>query len=201
MPTGYTAAVQDGKVTTLKAFALQCARAFGALVTMRDDDFDAPIPEELKVSDYYVKSVQSDEIKLGELLAMGDAEAGAKAAEAYEARLNYSREYVAEKVARRKRYESMLGKVEVWTPPSPDHAGMKTFMLSQLRESIEFDCGGDYTPTVEPLLSGADWRKQQIARVTESLERSRKSLAGEEARVRSHNKWLRQLRESLEESP
>jgi len=197
MPTGYTADVQDGKVTSFRAFAMQCARAFGALVTMRDDDQDAPIPEELKPGEYYISSVQSDEVKLGGLLAMGDEEASTKAAEAYEAQLAYSREYRAKKIAQRKRYEAMLAKVEAWEPPSPDHEGMKKFMLSQLRESIEFDCSSDYTPTVEPLLSGADWRKQQIARAQESLERSRKSLADEEERVRGHNKWLRQLRESL----
>ena len=35
MPTGYTAAVCSGEITEIKDFALSCARAFGALITMR----------------------------------------------------------------------------------------------------------------------------------------------------------------------
>lgn len=37
MPTGYTASVQEGKVTEFRDFAMECARAFGALVMMRDE--------------------------------------------------------------------------------------------------------------------------------------------------------------------
>jgi hypothetical protein len=46
MPTGYTAPIADGM--TFEQFALGCARAFGALVTMRDEPSDAPIPERLE---------------------------------------------------------------------------------------------------------------------------------------------------------
>ena len=46
MPTGYTADIQDGKITTLREYALSCARAFGALIMMRDDPHDAPIADD-----------------------------------------------------------------------------------------------------------------------------------------------------------
>lgn len=62
MPTGYTAAVCDGKITEFPAFALQCARAFGALITMRDDAMNAPIPEEIKPdTSYYDKNISEAE--------------------------------------------------------------------------------------------------------------------------------------------
>jgi hypothetical protein len=197
MPTGYTADVQDGKVTSFKQFALNCARAFGALITMRDDPADAPIPEALVPGEYYLTSVQQDEIKLGRLLTMTEDEVSTEATKAHVASVQYREEYALRKVEQRKRYESMLAKAEAWEPPSPEHVGMKKFMVDQLRESIKFDCGSDYQPTVEPLLSGADWRLQQIARAKESLERSRASLREEEERVRNRNTWIRQLRESL----
>ena len=34
MPTGYTAALYEGKNQTFKEFATQCARAFGACIDM-----------------------------------------------------------------------------------------------------------------------------------------------------------------------
>lgn len=42
MPTGYTHKIKDGM--TFKEYALRCARNFGALMDMRDDPMDAPIP-------------------------------------------------------------------------------------------------------------------------------------------------------------
>ena len=43
MPTGYTAYVQDGVITEFADFAMKCARAFGALIDMRDESLDAEI--------------------------------------------------------------------------------------------------------------------------------------------------------------
>jgi hypothetical protein len=197
MPTGYTADVQDGKVTDFPTFAMQCARAFGALVLMRDDPKDASIPEEQRPGSYYIESVQRDEVALGRLLTMSGPDCEAAAIKAHEAAVTYAADYLAKRRTERERYKAMIAKVEAWTPPSADHVNMKKFMLDQLNESLKFDCGGDYSPTVEPLLSGSGWRLQQIARAKESLERSRKSLAEEEERVRGRNKWVRELRESL----
>lgn len=57
MPTGYTYPVAEEKVDTLAEFALQCARAFGACVTMRDEPSNKPIPEEFKPSLHYQKKL------------------------------------------------------------------------------------------------------------------------------------------------
>ena len=50
MPTGYTAAVKDG--ITFEQFAWSCARAFGALIDMRDSPTGAPIPQRFEPSQY-----------------------------------------------------------------------------------------------------------------------------------------------------
>ena len=43
MPTGYTAPIKDG--ISFNDFMWGCARAFGALIMMRDDPPGTPIPE------------------------------------------------------------------------------------------------------------------------------------------------------------
>lgn len=40
MPTGYTDAIKDG--ISFNQFILSCARAFGALITMRDEPSSVP---------------------------------------------------------------------------------------------------------------------------------------------------------------
>ncbi len=57
MPTGYTAGILDGKITTFQQFAKQCMRAFGATIHMRDDDMDAEITPRTP-SDYYSKEIE-----------------------------------------------------------------------------------------------------------------------------------------------
>jgi hypothetical protein len=40
MPTGYTAEILDGKVTTFREFAQKCMRAFESTIHMRDESLD-----------------------------------------------------------------------------------------------------------------------------------------------------------------
>ena len=44
MPTGYTYDLYDGKDIEFPDFVMKCARAFGALIEIRDDPMDAAIP-------------------------------------------------------------------------------------------------------------------------------------------------------------
>lgn len=53
MPTGYTYPVCEGKITEFPDFALSCARAFGALISMREEPMDAPLPDEIAASTNY----------------------------------------------------------------------------------------------------------------------------------------------------
>ena len=56
--TGITHGIEDRTYKGPKDFLKMCLRSFGVLVSMRDEPMSAPIPTELKVSDYY-----SDELK------------------------------------------------------------------------------------------------------------------------------------------
>lgn len=73
MPTGYTADLYDGKDVSFEGFALNCARAFGALVSLRDEP-DAEIPDEFKVDEYYVKKFEEAKEELEKAESMTDEE-------------------------------------------------------------------------------------------------------------------------------
>jgi hypothetical protein len=56
MPTGYTAKLME-EGQSFPEFAMRCARNFGALIMMRDESLDVPIPEQFEPSDYYRKKL------------------------------------------------------------------------------------------------------------------------------------------------
>lgn len=197
MPTGYTAAVEDGTVTDFRTFALRCARAMGACVMQRDDPMDAP-PKLRVESKYYAEAVERDEARVAELSAMTPAEADNAARAEYDRQLTRNAEYDIREAAIRGRYNAMLTAVMEWEPPTPEHEGLKDFMRQQLVESRKFDCG---PPWPEPVRqTGAAWLAEQKQKAHESLARSIKGLADERERVAGANAWIGALYDSLRET-
>jgi hypothetical protein len=194
MPTGYTADVQSGKITRFEDFAMQCARAFGALLMMRDDPLDAPVPEEFKPSDYYREALDRNEKRLAELKAMSPAAIIAASRAAQSDALARHEAHEAGKAEHRARYEAMLAKVRAWTPPTPEHEGLRAFMEQQLTESIRFDCRPWGPPEQR---SPAAWYELELSDAEQAVARSRKALADEIERTEGRNRWLADLRRSL----
>ncbi len=197
MPTGYTAPVQSGEVRDFPTFATQCARAFGALITMRDDPTDTPIPEEFEVSDYHPNALKDAEARLVGLSEMTVAEITAARLEAFESAVAYRDEFLSRKQAERVRYEAMLEKVRAWTPPTDEHQGLRDFMEEQLSGSIDVDCG-DYEPSIDVPTTNVEWMRAEVEKAKKSVEYHRRELVAEEERVAGRNEWVRALRESLE---
>lgn len=48
MPTGYTAFIEDGDITTSKEFLLLCLRNFGIAIDVRDEPLTVPTPTHFK---------------------------------------------------------------------------------------------------------------------------------------------------------
>lgn len=196
MPTGYTAAVQDGTITDFPAFAMQCARAFGALITMRDDPFDAPVPERFEPStSYHDERLAAASAALAELRALTPEQAEDRAYQAWKAATARHMDRERERAAQRERYEAMLAKVLAWEAPSPDHTELRTFMADQLRQSIEFDCG-HASPAPERLL-GPAWLAAEIASAKRDLAYHTKARAEEVDRAAGRTQWVAALRASL----
>jgi hypothetical protein len=194
MPTGYTAAIKDG--ITFEQFVMRCARAMGALVMMRDEPLDAPIPERFEPSDYHAKAIKKAQEDLCWLRQMPDTEAERESEKEFqEALVRYERIHAKASDLRQK-YHEMREKVLAWTPPSGEHEGFKNFMFTQITESIDFDCRTDYYETPEKL-SASGWKAIKIAKAERDLAYHTEENAKEIERTEARNTWLRQLRESL----
>lgn len=195
MPTGYTAGVESGEVTELRDYMLICARAFGALISMRDDPMDAPIPEKLEASTtYYDKQIDALTTEIGRLSAMTADEAMTESLAANNDARRRHREYEAADQLRLDRHLAMAEKVKAWEPPSPEHAEYKAFMLQQLDVSSRW-LGTKRELPAMPI--GEEWRKQRLADLGENLAHARKSRAEEIERTAQRQKWLDDLRGSL----
>lgn len=194
MPTGYTQKlVEEGQ--SFPDFVMTCARAMGATISMRDEPHDAPIPI-FTVPAFYHENVTEAEKRLAELIAMPESERleFSKA----EARQDSSRnaETLHEMREQNERLQKMKAAVDEWEPPTPDHSGLKKFMLQQIEVSVR-----DESHLTDRGQASSQDPMERYAQALEfaehSLEYSKESLEQEIARVAARNAWVKALRDSL----
>lgn len=196
MPTGYTAALHDGKDITFTQFALTCVRAMGVTIMQRDDPLDSPLETEREPSPFTRDRLIELKAKLAEQKARSLKDWAADERENRQnvnAAVAASIQIAAERLAR---YKEMLGHVEAWTPPTEEHENFKKFMTDQLTESIKFDCDTRYQKTQERR-SAEEFRDVTIAETERTVAYYEEEWAKEQERTESRNKWIRDFLESL----
>lgn len=194
MPTGYTAAVADGKIVKFADFAMACARAFGACITMRDDPAEAAIPDEFLPCDYNLKALREAETELVRLCGLSEDQKQMEAASTSAKRLKSWQDRETDKSTRKTRYKAMLAEASAWEPPTTEHVELRSFMIQQLRDSIKWDC----TPSNQPApMSAAEWYDAALAEAQGAIARHSGEHAKEVERARSRTKWIADLRASL----
>lgn len=196
MPTGYTADVQSGKVTEFPEFAMQCARAFGALISMRDDPSGTPIPDEFTPSPYHEDQIEAARANLSKLMAMTVDEQDVAMRQEHADAVAYWHKSRADREREKSRYEAMLAHVKAWRPPTPDHVEMKKFMVEQLAGSIEFDCRPSTAPC-PAIGSRSDWYEAKIKAAKKDIDYHVTAHAEEVERCRKRTEWVKALRASL----
>lgn len=196
MPSGYTAPIYEDQPITFRDFALRCSCGMGAQIMQRDESLDVA-PEERQVASYYQERVERAEARILELRSRTahdwSSQWEADRTEAVAA-LQASRE---RSNALRARYDAMIAEVEVWEPPTEEHAGLKRFMLDQLNESRKFDAPAMLDSDERPWPTLEQYESQEIERAHTELERARTSLEEEQERAEGAAKWLRDLVASL----
>jgi len=196
MPTGYTASIKDG--IGFEDFVLRCSRAMGALISMRDEPMDADIPDEFLPSDYHVKEAEEARASLEKFKSMTDKEVERCCDSEYHEEVERNKTSIDENNALRAKYEYMLAKVKKWEPPTPDHEGLKSFMIEQITESIKWDCNNEYCPKHPPqLLSVVEWRNSRTAKALRDIDYHTNKHLKEVGRSRERTEWVQELKKSL----
>lgn len=196
MPTGYTAKLMESG-QTFPEFIMGCARAFGALIEMRDSPNDAPIPDKFEPSDYNAKRLIEAREALAKLKAMSGEERAVFGETAKAEDIERSRKYLEKAMAENSRLEDMAAQVRAWTPPTKDHQGLKDFMLQQIDVSKN---GVDYS---EKSLAEAQ-AKPATAYYVEAVSSAARDIkyhtegnAKEVECTNSRTEWVQQLRASI----
>lgn len=194
MPTGYTEAVGNGKITTLKQFAMQCARGMGACISMRDEPWDAPIPEcfEPHIS-YHEGRLSAARTLLLELDGLSPVECAARAAADYQEKAKSYEEYKRKRDDENGRYERMLDEVRAW---HTEAEGIREFMMDQLQISI---MPMSSLPPHE--LTADEWLRDARLAAMRDITYHEKAIADEVHRTAGRNIWLAALRRSLDDAP
>lgn len=194
MPTGYTSNIEN---MNFEQFTMGCARAFGALISMRDEPQDAEIPERFEPSNYHLEQYKLAETDLSyyELMSHEDAKqiCFVEWQEAEQERLkNLGRVHKL-----KAKYEQMIDKVNNWIPPSKDHQQLKEFMLDQLTKSMKFDCNDEYYLEVIPQYDPQQWLSEKVEKAKHNIEYHRDHYKQECERCKERSDWVNQLRSSL----
>lgn len=196
MPTGYTAAIADG--IDFNTFAWRCARGMGALIMMRDEPADAPIPERFEPSDYHTKKIEEARATLAKLESMTPEEAATQAKAAFDEESQRREDGIAKADSLRRKYETMLAQVRGWKPPTQEHEGFKRFMVEQIQTSIEFDCDTDFYERMVPrLMDPLQWLAKEQTKAMKDIGYHAAEHEKEVQRADERSAWVAKLRESL----
>ncbi|MGI4776910.1 MAG: hypothetical protein ACRYGA_02135 [Janthinobacterium lividum] len=196
MPTGYTAGVADGSVTEFSKFAMECARAFGALMNMRDEPQGANIPDKFETSGYHDRELAAAKARQRDLALMTSQQVEIAAEAAHEVETAEKRRRDLANEEQRSRYLAMRAQAAAWVPPSKDHSGLHEFMLQQLDQSIDFDCRPEPLEALSKL-TPQEWFAKQIERNDWELAYHTEKADEERKRCMERTVWVRQLRKSL----
>lgn len=195
MPTGYTAKLMD-KGQDFRSFVLTCARGMGACIMQRDDPMDEP-PKKQEPSAYNSKALQAAITELARLRGMDRDAQYTLACERRNAAVNSRAESLQRAKDENKRLDDAMAQVVAWTPPTPDHAGLKAFMVEQItisRNSLGYQENDLKEITGKPVMK---FYEEAIEGAEHDIEYHRKELAKEQERTNGRNEWIEQLYKSL----
>ena len=204
MPTGYTAGIIDGEITTFEQFATQCTRAFGATIHMRDNPMDSPY-EPRTPSDYHTNSIQSKRERLEEIESMSDE----KIVEDFNTQLEEDLKYHQTKMEEDKRnlekLNSMLESAKSWIPPTEDHQSFRNFMIEQIESTIKVDGDPSYHTNkmveikkqMEEGINPKEYREETIQEIKSQISYHETEYQKELVRCKDSNDWMDKFFESI----
>ena len=203
MPTGYTAGILDGKITTFQQFAKQCMRAFGATIHMRDDDMDAEFQKRTP-SDYYINEISKAKKSLKDAEKLSDKVIISIKKKELEKDKKYHIKSIKKIKIDAKKMNKILKDIEAWQPPTSDHTGIKEFMIEQITTTIDFDCKTKYhdegLAKIESellKLNAKHIRKEMVAKAKKDLAYHTKQYNEDVERCNKSNKWVDDFISSL----
>lgn len=204
MPTGYTAGIISGETKTFQDFAKQCMRAFGATIHMRDENMDKEY-EPRTPSDYHTKELEKLKKRLEIVNTYSDDNLIELKKTELEKDLEYHNKRIHEIKESKLKLETFLESSVKYNAPTPEHQGIKDFMIDQIKKTIDFDCSTKYhdekvfkISTQLSDLNANVIRFEMIKNIQKDIDYHVKEQNAEVKRCAEYNQWVEAFLSSLQ---
>ena len=203
MPTGYTAGIEDGTITTGKDFLKLCTRAFGIAMDLRDEPLSVPTPTKFEPNTYYKDKLEEAKAELEECRKISFEEAKAKMIKSHADRVKMYKSIAERYTENNKKYAKVRAEVEAWNPPTLEHYNLKKFALEQIDMCVENqEWINEWLQQSKEKLDDSDeaverYIAEQIEYCCESVKRAEENWNSELKRVADRNSWMEEFLGSL----
>lgn len=203
MPTGYTAYIKDGKITSGKEFLKLCTRAFGIAVDLKDESLDVPTPNHFEPHPYYEKAYKDSLVSREKAYSMTLEEVKEDIISKYNDNKGRAEKILEKYKDEDKKYLKVREEVEKWIPPTSEHENLKKFCLEQIDMSLNTSLYEWYEKDINKELDTSDDTIKKYIDILrdnadEKLKRAYKNWQEELRRVEEKNLWMKQFLYSLE---
>ena len=203
MPTGYTAYIKDGKITSGKEFLKLCTRAFGIAVHLKDESLDVPTPNHFEPHPYYEKAYKDSLVSREKAYSMTLEEVKEDIISKYNDNKGRAEKILEKYKDEDKKYLKVREEVEKWIPPTSEHENLKKFCLEQIDMSLNTSLYEWYEKDINKELDTSDDTIKKYIDILrdnadEKLKRAYKNWQEELRRVEEKNLWMKQFLDSLE---
>lgn len=199
MPTSFTAFVLENPSATFEQFAWLCTRAMMPTILLRDSDLRIPTEADLVQAIGASGLVGEEERFAAKQAELAAAEAktseqwAAENAASFARRSKEHEESAVRSKAARERLQAMLMHTTMWSPPSPEHEGLKKFMVDQLTGEVgRTDPGPAPTP-----MSDDDFQADMLAYYRRAVEYGKQYLEQAQRNVAHRQAWFLALQQSV----
>lgn len=204
MPTGYTAYIEDGDITTGKDFLKLCTRAFGVAIDQKDDPLSVPTKTKFKPSQHYIDAYNRACDALRDAKSISFNEAKLRLSARHHKKVEDCKKCVEKYSDLRNKYLKVRREVEAWTPPTPEHDGLKKFALEQIdmcipsEESIHEFINKSKEPLYLSNETITEFIEDNIAQCKSNVAYYKKSMNAEYERVHEKQEWMDKFLKSLD---
>ena len=203
MPTGYTAYIKDGDITTGKDFLKLCLRNFGVAINMRYEPLSKPVPTQFEPNPYYKKDYEETVEIRNKYRQMTFEEAKKELIEKHKKDIESTRKSLDKYIAEDERYMKVRDEIEKWIPPTSEHENVKKFALNQIDISLNTDireyCNNELNKDFDISDEAVYSYMNDINEFYENdVARAYKRWQEELKRTADKNMWMKQFLDSLE---
>ncbi len=151
-----------------------------------------------KTGGFHLKNMARAQKYLDELGSLTEKEKALRAESAYQNTISFYVEIDDSREDKLAKLKAMLEKVNAWEPPTEDHETFKDLMISQIEETIDFDCSSTYNaPEKKEKPSMQQWYVGQLNVASSSLQNTIERYGREVEQTNKANAWLDALRASV----